>query len=266
MSTSNHNTLGQRYSRATALRHERLYGRGYQGPGRESVFRALTDRLALRRGMRVLDVGCGLGGDVFRLANLHGVEAVGVDASADMIEIARERVETDVLDPRQVSFVHGNVVDPDLALGGPWDVVWSRDAGAFLTPPDKVRSWQRLHALQPVHGQVLITDYCIGSGPISDAFMDRMRAWGQHMITVNEYSDTLRAGGYVAVEIEDRTEDLVQSQRDGLTELHTHRQELIADFGTEQYESLVSRWQAKIEHSTTGQLAWMVLVASRGAQ
>lgn len=45
-----------------------------------------------RRGQRVLDVACGPGELVLRLAGM-GVEAVGVDAAPRMIEIARHRAE-----------------------------------------------------------------------------------------------------------------------------------------------------------------------------
>ncbi len=43
-----------------------------------------------RPGDRVLDLGCGTGDDALHLAGL-GVEVFGIDASAQMVEIARSR-------------------------------------------------------------------------------------------------------------------------------------------------------------------------------
>jgi SAM-dependent methyltransferase len=56
------------------------------GPARN----AIADRLALRAGMRVLDVGCG-SGDFCALAHARGASASGIDAAPAMIEIARRR-------------------------------------------------------------------------------------------------------------------------------------------------------------------------------
>jgi SAM-dependent methyltransferase len=56
------------------------------GPARH----AIADELALRPGMRVLDVGCG-SGDFCALALARGADASGIDAAPAMLEIARRR-------------------------------------------------------------------------------------------------------------------------------------------------------------------------------
>lgn len=48
------------------------------------------------RGRRVLDVGCGTGMLAAALAERYGCKVWGVDASQEMIEVARERVPPDV--------------------------------------------------------------------------------------------------------------------------------------------------------------------------
>ena len=55
----------------------------------------ILEGLALRAGERVLDVGCGMGADVFEIAPLVGSNGhvTGVDMSAAMIEEARRRAE-----------------------------------------------------------------------------------------------------------------------------------------------------------------------------
>lgn len=49
-------------------------------------------KLALRPGMRLLDVGCGWGGMVIHAATHHGVDAVGVTISEQQYEYATKRV------------------------------------------------------------------------------------------------------------------------------------------------------------------------------
>jgi cyclopropane-fatty-acyl-phospholipid synthase len=69
-------------------------------------------KLALRPGMRVLDVGCGWGSFAIHAAREHGVQVVGITLSEDQAELARQRVaeagladeiEIRLLDYRDVS-------------------------------------------------------------------------------------------------------------------------------------------------------------------
>ncbi len=66
------------------------------------------DLLQLRPGLNVLEAGCGLGDDVFRMAGriMPGGKAVGVDASAAMINKARARK---LAAPLPVQFLIGDV-------------------------------------------------------------------------------------------------------------------------------------------------------------
>ena len=67
----------------------------------------ILEGLRLRGGERVLDVGCGMGTDVFEIAPLVGSngQVIGVDVSAAMIDEARRRAEGRGL---AVSFEVGN--------------------------------------------------------------------------------------------------------------------------------------------------------------
>ena len=65
----------------------------------------LGDRLSLRPGMQVLDVGCGVGGPMGNLARHTGASFVGINNSA--YQIKRAKVHT--RDVRSLcSFIHGN--------------------------------------------------------------------------------------------------------------------------------------------------------------
>lgn len=49
------------------------------------------DMLKLKESERVLDVGCGIGGGDFLMAEKYGVYVHGIDLSVNMILIAMER-------------------------------------------------------------------------------------------------------------------------------------------------------------------------------
>jgi cyclopropane-fatty-acyl-phospholipid synthase len=60
----------------------------------------IASKLALRPGMRVLDVGCGWGAFAIHAAREHGVSVTGVTLSPRQAELARERVAQAGLDER----------------------------------------------------------------------------------------------------------------------------------------------------------------------
>ena len=59
----------------------------------DAKYELVCNKLGLRPGMRLLDVGCGWGGMVLHAARHHGVEALGITLSTEQCELARARVE-----------------------------------------------------------------------------------------------------------------------------------------------------------------------------
>src|SRR5215469_15472668 len=55
------------------------------------TYQAAVDRVPLRRGTDVLDIGCGAGA-FLRLVAGHGATPHGLDASGALIELARDRL------------------------------------------------------------------------------------------------------------------------------------------------------------------------------
>ncbi|MEW2592239.1 methyltransferase domain-containing protein [Micromonospora aurantiaca] len=253
-------TAAQRFSRRSALASERVYGRGHQGPAGEDLFAALAARCHLKPGMRVLDVGSGLGGDAFRLSSRYGVEVVGLDASADMTEICRERAAQD--GARGATFVTGDVRTGSLELGM-FDVLWTRDCGMYLSVPDKRLVWRRLFEVLVPGGTVLITDYCRGSDVASPGFESHVVGCGHHLVTPAGYREILAEAGFVDLVVEDRSADLGASMRGERETLVAQRADFVAEFSEGEYESLLERWDRKIDHTAAGELVWMLLLARR---
>ena len=85
------------YTELSILRYEAIYGHNYISPGGENTTDQFIDTLRLLQGMRVLDIGCGLGGPAYRLASKYGVHVHGIDLSANMIRIAKTRLKDEGL-------------------------------------------------------------------------------------------------------------------------------------------------------------------------
>ncbi len=93
---------------------------------------AVIDRLHLRVGERVLDVGCGISTTPIMLANAVGPdgEVVGVDT----LEAALDVVRADANRPSNVRFLHGDVETYPFAPAS-FDVAFSRFGVMFFSDP-----------------------------------------------------------------------------------------------------------------------------------
>lgn len=92
-------------------------------------------------GRRILDAGCGTGLMAVELVR-RGAEVLAIDLSPRMIEIARERLPSDI-DPARIDFRSGDMLDEDL---GYFDHVIAMDSLIHYEPRDVVRALGALSA------------------------------------------------------------------------------------------------------------------------
>ena len=131
------------YTRTGILRYEKIFGGGYISTGGPDTTDYLVAKLgdALKPGLKVLDVGSGIGGAAFYLAKNFGARVTGIDLAPEMVNIALERAEEGHV-PETVSFLIGDILKAEFP--SPFDVVWSRDALMHIhdkaTLPVRLRS------------------------------------------------------------------------------------------------------------------------------
>src|SRR5882757_5808341 len=125
-SSSTYDNHGQ-YTRAGILRYEKIFGHGYVSTGGHETTEYLCSKLgdSLKPGVRVLDVGSGIGGAAFHLAKAYEAIVTGVDLSPEMINIAKERAE-ELKAPSTVTSILGDVLTEPFE--NKFGIVWSRDA------------------------------------------------------------------------------------------------------------------------------------------
>ena len=117
---------GVLFDKFVRFRHVVTTGLGSQGE-------AAMARHPPKDGARVLDVGCGFGDTTIALAKKVRPKgtAVGIDAAARFLEIAREDAKRD--DVTNIRFSAADVQSAD--LGGPFDYAFSRFGTMFFASP-----------------------------------------------------------------------------------------------------------------------------------
>lgn len=90
--------------------------------GREATIE-LAERAGLTAGLRLLDVGSGLGGSARYLAAEHGIVATGIDLTPEYVAAARELADLVGLG-EQVSFQQCSALQTPFGDGS-FDVVWT---------------------------------------------------------------------------------------------------------------------------------------------
>ncbi|XP_021765604.1 phosphoethanolamine N-methyltransferase-like [Chenopodium quinoa] len=241
------------------LRYERVFGPGYVSTGGVETTKEFVSKLGLKPGQKVLDVGCGIGGGDFYMAEEFNVEVVGIDLSINMISIALERtvglncaVEFEVADCTTITY-------PDNAF----DVIYSRDT--ILHIQDKPALFRSFYKWLKPGGKVLISDYCRNAGTPSTEFAAYIKQRGYDLHDVQAYGQMLRDAGFDEVVAEDRTDQFLKVLERELNAVEKEKERFIADFSEGDYNDIVGGWKAKLVRSSSGEQRWGLFIAEKAA-
>ncbi|XP_034399254.1 phosphoethanolamine methyltransferase isoform X2 [Cyclopterus lumpus] len=248
----------QQYTNRGILRYEKIFGAGYVSTGGPSTTKEFVDRLNLKPGQKVLDVGCGIGGGDFYMAKTFGVAVLGLDLSENMVDIAMERaiaeklpsVQFEVADATRRSFPEGS-----------FDVVYSRDT--ILHIEDKLALFKRFHSWLKPGGKLLISDYCSGEKPWTPTFEVYVQQRGYVLYTSAQYGTFLQEAGFSNVQAEDRTAQFIQVIKTELQRAELNKEEFIQEFSEEDYFAIVNGWRDKLKRSNSGDQRWGLFYATR---
>lgn len=198
----------EQYASNSILNYEAVYGEDFVSPGGRAMARELIARMGLKEGSKVLDVGCGLGGSAFLMARDFGLRVDGIDLSANMIEMARSKLEVYKIEDR-VCLELGDCLE--LNRQRSYDGIYSRDV--FLHIQDKARLFKILrNALKP-QGRLLFTDYCCSEKPWSEDFSRYVEDRSYSLNTLPEYSEIISDAGFADVQCSDWTDRFIDILR-----------------------------------------------------
>ncbi|CAN1265655.1 Phosphoethanolamine N-methyltransferase [Linum perenne] len=249
--------IGAYYKSTGILRYERVFGQGFVSTGGLETTKEFISKLDLKPGQKVLDVGCGIGGGDFYMAENFDVEVVGIDLSINMVSFALERaiglkcsVEFEVADCTKKEY-------PDESF----DVVYSRDT--ILHIQDKPALFRSFYRWLKPGGKVLISDYCKSAGKPSEEFGEYIKQRGYDLHDVKAYGQMLRDAGFQEVIAEDRTNQFNQVLQRELEAIEKEKHTFINDFSEEDYNDIVGGWKSKLVRSSAGEQKWGLFIAKK---
>ena len=235
----------QQYAKSGIASYELAYGRNFISPGGKETSAEFLKLLGLQSDMKVLDIGCGIGGCAFQIAADYGANVDGVDISHNMIEIGSQRCEEQGLEDK-VKLYQGDCLERE--YGTTYDVVHSRDV--FLHIHDKSRLFSIIRNILAPGGLLAFTDYCCGQGPPSVEFDTYVRQREYCLHTVDEYRDLIEWAGFVNVKAEDKTGYFLEIHKRELDHLAAR------NLNPKEVDDLMRGWRAKIRRIEDGEQRW----------
>jgi len=162
---------------------------------RFAPFDDLVRLVQVRRGLRVIDLGCGTGELTRRLADaLPESDVVGIDASAEMLE------RSNAFARPGLRFAQRAIED----LSGGWDLIFSNAALQWV--PDHPAAFPRLFGLVREDGQLVVQmpsnythpthafiDELANEEPFRTALDGYRRSWG--VLSIEQYAQLLYDNG-----------------------------------------------------------------------
>jgi ubiquinone/menaquinone biosynthesis C-methylase UbiE len=164
----------------------------------------LAERLGIRRNLKVLDVGCGLGGSVRYLASAYGCKTTGIDLTKEYIEVARLLAHAVGLDDL-VAFHHGSALDMPFEDGA-FDIVWTEHAQMNIE--DKRCFYREIARVLKPKGRLVFHDVFNGIGgephyPVPWAENAKI----SFLVTIDHLYGYLKDAGFSIQYWEDKSQD-----------------------------------------------------------
>ena len=248
----------QRYSRRNILRSEYMYEQGFQSPGGTDFVNWLCQRVDIARGHHILEIGSGLGGTTFHLAETYDASILGLDVSEHMVALSNERRVARNLDT--ITFQEGDIASMQPPLST-FDLAWSQDCLLYVS--ERPKAWQHIYESLKPGGQMLVTDFCRGDGLLTEDFQEYMTNCGYYLEDISSYAQTLRNAQFVDVTAEDITDQFILTLKEGRERMIERKGEFLRDYSQSEFDYLVGRWDTKIRFCELGDFRWGLFVARK---
>ncbi|MBI5948590.1 MAG: class I SAM-dependent methyltransferase [Chloroflexi bacterium] len=168
----------------------------------------LANLAGLRPGMRVLDLGSGLGGPARTLAAEFGCAVTGIDLVPDFVAAATMLTELTGMSDR-VSFQQGSALELPFADGA-FDVVWTQNVMMNIAAKDQL--FREVRRVLKPGGRFAFQDILQGEGELLLPVPWATEPSHSHLVRAEEERNLLKAAGFREVSWLDTTGRLADAR------------------------------------------------------
>lgn len=239
---------------------EMIYSNDYLSPGGARATESLAEFGEIQNGLSVLDVGSGLGGAAFYLAEEKDCLVQGVDLMEPNVVEANRRAEIKGLSAR-VRFVLGDATSLPFESGS-FDLVWGQDAWCHVEDKKKLIS-EASRVLVP-GGMIIFSDWLLRDTQSNLCDEVRRITASPTIGDVETYRGLLIEQDFELEKYADNSVEFISRYQDVLQRLHSIESELRSRFGHKVYEIVLAKQQFVLDAFEAGVMGAGSFVARRG--
>ena len=222
----------------------------------------MAKAVVLRRGVRVLDLGCGYGSTARYLAANFGCSVTGINISEKELELARSRSDEAALN-HLLSFEYGDFHHLQYP-GCSYDVVWSQEA--FLHAADKGAVLTECRRVLKPDGTLIFTDILVRRDTPDD---DRARIYDRikspDMWDAEDYRAALSKLKFAVIREEDWSRHVACSYAWVRDRIQERREALFPRVGAETIDRTIDSLSFWVDSADSGKIGWALFVATKPA-
>lgn len=215
---------------------EMIYGPGFlsQGGPKEidEMFRGVN-----LNGLKMLDLGSGLGGPDFYLAKNNDVEIVGIDPQVGIIQQAQKKLNSLSKDLKgKVSFVV--MADPTNLkqfADSTFDVVFCIESIMNVPSEIKIDYFKEICRVLKMSGKIIVLDWMH-----SPTY--KKHGLPLHLLTTAEFQKVLEQAGFKNIKFNDTTLHRISAAQQNIDTVVAMEAEIKQRFGKETYENALKGW------------------------
>lgn len=179
-----------------------LSARSSQADSLLAMNAVIADTVGVRRGDRVLDAGCGVGGTSVWLAAERGARVLGINIVPSQIEWAIRRARR-LRVAQHVEFALADLSDSGLPAES-FDVAWLQESACHI--PDKAGMLAEMQRVLRPGGRLAVADFFVSPGAAArDDFRTWVASWQMALASEDAWRAALASTGFENVRLLDVT-------------------------------------------------------------